>query len=119
VNETDLLHKILVLASKAGLRLSRNNCGSLQNKQGQYVTYGVFNPGGSDLIGFTPVIITKDMVGKQVAVFTAIEAKVKNRRTTDQQQHFIEFVNDNGGIARIVMDDIELDALCALTKFLP
>lgn len=65
------------------------------------IRYGVCNPGGSDLIGFTSVEITKDMVGKKVAVFTAIETKTKKGKATQDQANFINVVRHFGGFAGV------------------
>lgn len=56
-------------------------------------------PGFSDLFGLVQVEITPDMVGKRVAVFTALEVKGPRGRMTDNQRNFIQAVNDNGGRA--------------------
>ena len=58
----------------------------------------------SDLIGFMPVIITKEMVGKKVAVFIAAEVKKSSWKymSTDRevaQKKFLDVVNINGGIS--------------------
>ena len=54
--------------------------------------------GGSDVIGWTPVEITPDMVGHVVAVFTAIECKVDSRQP-EAQSNFIETIKKAGGFA--------------------
>lgn len=59
-------------------------------------------PGFSDLFGLVPVTITADMVGRRMAVFTALEVKTAKGRPTDQQKAFIQAVNDNGGRAGVV-----------------
>jgi hypothetical protein len=41
------------------------------------------------------------MVGKRIAVFTAVEVKTKTGRVSDEQKRFIKNVNDAGGIAKI------------------
>ena len=46
--------------------------------------------GGSDLVGWSPLVITPDMVGKTVAMFTAVEVKTQGVPLTDDQKHFIE-----------------------------
>lgn len=58
--------------------------------------------GFSDLFGLVPVEITPDMVGRQVAVFVALEVKTAKGRASDKQQAFIKAVNDNGGRAGVV-----------------
>ena len=65
--------------------------------------------GSSDIIGWQSKIITPDMVGKKVAVFTAIELKVENRKSSDKQRNFINRVNLSGGIAGVVrnVNDVE------------
>lgn len=55
-------------------------------------------PGTSDAIGLHTITITLDMVGRQVAVFTAIEVK-DQARLTPQQRAFILNVHRLGGIA--------------------
>jgi|TARA_Y100000310_G_scaffold92194_1_gene89795 hypothetical protein len=58
--------------------------------------------GGSDLIGWTPVEITPEMVGRKVAVFTAIECKrEKGGRLSTEQGRFLRRVRDDGGIAGV------------------
>ena len=56
--------------------------------------------GASDLNGWTPVVITPEMVGQTVAVFTAIETKAsKGGNKRDGQVTYIERVAQSGGIA--------------------
>lgn len=55
-------------------------------------------PGTSDAIGLHAITITPDMVGRQVAVFTAIEAKDQGK-LTPQQRRFLLVIHDLGGIA--------------------
>lgn len=58
--------------------------------------------GFSDLFGLVPVVITPEMVGQTLAVFTALEVKTAKGRASDQQMAFIRAVNDNGGRAGVV-----------------
>lgn len=58
--------------------------------------------GSSDLIGWTPVRITPEMVGRTVAVFTACELKTGKLTVTDDQQRFLDAVQAAGGIAGVV-----------------
>ena len=57
--------------------------------------------GSSDLVGWTEVEITPDMVGRRVAVFTAIEAKTPSVRVFKPQANFIKRLKEAGGIAGI------------------
>lgn len=123
--EHRLLQSILLATSKAGARLFRNNVGT--GWVGQVVTKSdthvlLKNPrplhaglctGSSDCIGWTPVTITADMVGRTVAVFTALEAKTGRLTATPMQNEFIQAVRDAGGIAAVVRS--EDDAVRAVT----
>ena len=57
--------------------------------------------GSSDLVGWTEVEITQEMIGRKVAVFTAIEAKTPSMRVLKAQTNFIRRLTDAGGIAGI------------------
>lgn len=58
--------------------------------------------GASDLNGWTTVEITPEMVGKRVAVYTAIETKrTKGGRTSDVQANWCDQINAAGGIAGV------------------
>ncbi len=59
-------------------------------------------PGFSDLFGLVAVTITPDMVGQQLAVFTALEVKSAKGKPTENQENFLKAVNDNGGRAGVV-----------------
>lgn len=84
------------------MRLWRNNSGSLPDpRTGRYVQFGVGNPGGSDLIGYRRVTVTPEMVGQDVAVFTAVEVKTARGRVRPEQQRFIDHIRNAGGIAGI------------------
>jgi hypothetical protein len=56
--------------------------------------------GTSDLIGWTSIDITPDMVGRRVAVFTAIETKATGGgHKRESQKNFIARLIEGGGIA--------------------
>ena len=82
----------------------RNNNGALKDKNGRLVQYGLGN-GTSDFIGWTTKTITEDMVGRSVAIFTAIEVKASDKKPSEEQQKFINLVKKNGGIAKIYKGD--------------
>lgn len=92
-NETRLYTPICIAASKEGHRLFRNNVGTgLQfvdrppkgwepPKWLKPFTYGL--PSGSgDLVGWTRVVVTPDMVGQTLAVFASVEVKDEHWRST-------------------------------------
>jgi hypothetical protein len=59
-------------------------------------------PGSSDLIGITPVVITPEMVGKKVGLFTALEVKSQRGRSSIEQINFLGMVKSLGGIGAVV-----------------
>lgn len=89
---------------RGATRLWRNNVGVLLDRNGRPVAYGLGSEGGralpgtSDAIGLHTITITADMVGRQVAVFVAIEAK-DLAQLTSPQRAFLLAVHRAGGIA--------------------
>lgn len=111
MSETPLLNRLRLLASSLGCFLSRNNIGMLRDTNGTCVRYGCFSPGGSDLLGYTPIIITQEMVGKKIAVFTAVEVKTATGILRKEQDLFINAVIQAGGIAGVARNEEDLTAL--------
>lgn len=70
------------------------------------IEFGFVN-GASDLIGWTSIEITPDMIGNKVAVFTAIEVKTKEGDSTEEQKTFIRNVRRAGGIAGVARSEHE------------
>jgi hypothetical protein len=99
--EQNIQQQIRLALSKTGSRMFRNNSGAFKDSTGRWVRYGVANPGGSDLIGWTPVKVTAEMVGRTLAVFTAIEVKGPKGKTSPEQTNFIDRVKIDGGIAGV------------------
>ncbi len=67
---------------------------------GLALTSGDTVPGLSDLAGWTDVVITPEMVGCRVPVFTAIETKESGGgRRRENQINFVQQVQKAGGIA--------------------
>lgn len=118
MSEMVILKQAQMQASKFGLRLFRNNTGSLKDATGRWVQFGLCE-GSSDLIGFTPIAITPEMVGMKLAVFTAIEIKEDGKKTKPErlkkQLHFISQVNEYGGIAFILNDASKLGDILTRT----
>jgi len=100
-------------APRDGVLLWRNNVGVLPDRTGRPVRYGLCNETkamneknkSSDLIGITPTLITQEMVGYMLGVFTAVETKKEGWKYSTKdaravaQQHFINIVLQNGGFA--------------------
>lgn len=120
MTESDLSKKIQELAVKFKCKLLRNNSGAMKDKTGRHVRYGLGNISKklwdkwktSDQIGYTKVVITPDMVGRTVAIFTAVEVKLPDSPIDDRyraQEKFINQVKVDGGIAAIIksIDEIE------------
>lgn len=107
MNESTIQQQIRLGISAPGCKMFRNNCGAYKADDGRLIRYGVASPGGSDLIGWKTRTITPDMVGRRVAVFTAIEVKGPRTRVSDNQQRFVDTVTRAGGIAGIArsLDD--------------
>lgn len=116
-NEGDLMRRIMKSVSRTGARVSRNNCGVAQYGNGVSVKYGLFNPGGADIIGFVPITITPEMVGQKACIFVAMEVKTIHGRPSDHQKNFLATVKNAGGIAGIVRN--ESDALALLEPSRP
>lgn len=84
--------------SKMGARIFRNQTGTYKLADGRYLSSGLC-PGSSDLIGWAPIVVGPEMVGRTLAVFVAVEVKSARGRITNEQQDFLDTVNAMGGIA--------------------
>ena len=113
-DESEVSQEIQAQAMYFNCNLMRNNSGACIDETGREVRYGLGNTSkkrnklikSSDLIGITKIVITPDMVGKTVGVFTAIEVKKEawnpNKKLDSRetaQLAFIKFVLSLGGIA--------------------
>lgn len=113
------IQKSIMLAVSKYSRMFRNNVGtgwvgqvSATKDGGKYIKdarplKAGLCTGSSDLIGWTTKTITPEMVGKKVAIFTAIEVKTSKGKPTDEQKNFIQQVRNNGGIAGIARSESE------------
>lgn len=110
MSEAKVLAETRIKASKLGSRLFRNQVGSYELKDGTVIRSGM-GKGSSDLIGWHPVKITQDMVGKTLAVFTAIECKFGKGQLSAEQTHFINVVRQAGGIAGTCWDADQLEVI--------
>jgi len=101
--ETTLQQQIrLAVGSRTDLRLFRNQVGSLPDpRTGRLVTFGLAR-GSADLIGWRTVVVTPEMVGQRIAVFTSIEVKTPTGRLRPEQQAWLGVVRGAGGVAGVV-----------------
>lgn len=126
MSETILMRKIMKAVSNTGTRLFRNNVAmawvgkSIRVNKPTAIVLNVGDVvirnarplhaglcvGSGDLIGFTPVVITTEMVGKTIGTFTSIEVKEKGKPTAEQIA-FMKGVLSYGGIAGIVYSEEE------------
>lgn len=85
------------------VKLWRNNRGIAQYDN-YMVRYGVGPQGASDWIGYKRMVVTPAMVGHELAVFVAIEAKRPGEKLDPDQEKFLNRVSDDGGIAGVARD---------------
>lgn len=117
MKEANLMRLIMLGLSKAGnVRVFRNNTG--QAWQGTKKTFSseggcrvlkIYDPrpidaglceGSSDLIGWTTIEVTPEMVGQKIAVFTAIEVKKDSEAVVSEKQlNFLTVIRKMGGFS--------------------
>jgi hypothetical protein len=106
------------LSTGPDCRLLRNNVGMLQDITGQRVRFGLA-VGSGDLIGWKTVLVTPDMVGCRLAVFTSIEVKSPTGPVRPEQKKWIAAVQEAGGfagVARTVEEARQILNPCTQTK---
>ena len=122
MRESSVSKKLMLFLSRAGEVLFRNNVGKswisshfveLGNgdvlvKNARRFHSGLVD-GSLDLVGWYSIIITPDMVGSKIAVFTAIDSKHSDggNRKKKNQLNFIYQVNEAGGIAGFASSEEE------------
>ena len=110
--ENEITKKIQLAAASRRTVLFRNNTGKLW--AGEVVKHPncvtIYNPrpvdaglcvGSSDLIGWRVYKVQAADIGKELAIFTAIEVKTKTGRVSGRQQNFIDQILKSGGIAGV------------------
>lgn len=101
MKESNVQRQIQLDAGEDDILLMRNNIGSYTTDAGHRVSFGVGGPGGSDLVGGTPIKITQEMVGSTVDVLTVIEVKTEKGKPTEKQKTFISAIIARHGIAGV------------------
>jgi hypothetical protein len=120
VNGTTLIQHILLNVSHGLVRLWRQNAGTawagkakkyakldhvtvypgdVVVRQGQPVQLG--EEGIADLVGYSIVTITPEMVGQRVAIFSAVEVKGEGDTPKATQLAYIERIRQHGGRAGV------------------
>ena len=124
-SESNVQSRTRLVATERGWRLWRNNRGALKDITGRLIRYGLANDTkalgdvlkSGDLIGWRPMVITADMVGKTIAQFVSVECKAEDwtppARTTKDEHAIAQFrwadlVNRDGGYAVFVTDPEKL-----------
>lgn len=128
-SEKAIQNQVLLEASRLGARVFRNNVGSawmgdavrhadgtVVIKHARRVVFGIPGEGGADLLGWYPYVVKPQDVGRQVALFTALEIKKIDGRVTPEQRQFLEIVAAAGGIAGVVRNPLELRELFSKTE---
>lgn len=124
MKESPVLHRVLLACSRGATRLFRMNvglawigvakkyertqsvivhAGDVVIRQARPFRAGI--EGMSDLVGFTSIVITPEMVGRRAAIYTALECKGDGGRLRPGQQVFIDNVDEAGGIAGVVRSE--------------
>jgi hypothetical protein len=117
MKETNVMQRIRLHLGQSGqTKIFRNNVGMgwtgrvVKNPDGS-ITIHEPRPlhaglceGSSDLIGWTTVTVSPEMVGKRLALFTAIEVKSATGAPSPAQRNFIGAVRDAGGRAGVARD---------------
>ena len=115
--ESEIQKKVRLNLAKYGFKLFRNNVGAWMQPNGRPIRYGLCK-GSSDIIGFKKIKIQPDMVGKDIAIFCAIETKrPKKSVTTDKQMNFIKVVENSGGFACIIKSENDIESILKNNEF--
>lgn len=109
--ERDIINDIL-LNLPENERLFRSNSGMAWAgkavKKGEIIIIKNARPfhgmpeGFPDLCGWTEIEVTPEMVGRRVAVFTAVEVKTGKQTLRKEQRRFKEIIERMGGIWRTI-----------------
>lgn len=106
--EANILTGKLRVALAGTACLFTNVRGKFRTMDGsRIVAAGLLMEGASDQIGFTPIKITPEMVGRTMAVFTALEVKAGKDTMKREQWDFLHTVRNYGGIAGVVRQPLD------------
>jgi hypothetical protein len=114
VSEQQTQQEIRLKLSRGATRLWRNNTGTLLDRNGRPVQFGLCK-GSRDLIGLRSVTIGPEHVGQRFAVFAAVEVKAPRGRLTAEQEAFLAMVQEMGGLAGVARSVDEAVAILTVT----
>lgn len=67
--------------------------------------------GSADLVGWIPIVVTPEMVGRRLAVFTSVEVKAPGAKTEknhlERQIDWLKAVQESGGFGIFATSDTE------------
>ncbi len=123
-SESNIQSRVRLKAVTKRWRLFRNNRGVMFNPNGQPVRFGLANDSkklaevlaSGDLIGWRPVVITPDMVGKVIAQVVSVECKHEGWTPPadgaddhyESQKRWADLMNGDGGYAVFITDPDQL-----------
>lgn len=120
MSEGAVMRTLMLYASEHGAVLFRNQVGHYVIAQkdckscqrfGTHLKSGLC-VGSSDLIGYTPVLVGEQHVGRTLALFTGIEAKREvGGVVSDEQRRFLIAVETAGGIQGVARGEQDLAAI--------
>lgn len=94
-----------------GGELYRNARGMMPTPSGGMRPYGLGPNGAGDLIGPIPMVITKEMVGRTVAIYSEVESKTDTGVVAPHQTARIEHLRNLGAIAGVSRNADEFNAI--------
>lgn len=123
-----IMPRVMLALSRLGFTVFRHNVGTgwvgtgkpitIRKRQtvtlnlGDMVLRGPVRPlhaglveGGSDVIGWRSVVITPEMVGRTVAVFSGVEAKSETGTVKPKQAKFMGQLRAAGGIVGVARSE--------------
>ena len=116
ISEQGIQNRIRIALSRGPTRLFRNNTGALQDKSGRLVYFGLCK-GSPDLVGWTTVKVTPEMVGQEIAVFVGLEVKKPKGQPTALQKLFLSAVQVAGGISGVARSLRDAEEIVYNNKF--
>lgn len=96
--ETDIQNTLRLEMAAQGFTMFRNNTGLFYTLDKTRKVFAGLGKGTHDLIGIRPTVITQDMVGKIVGVFTTCEVKA-GTDMSPEQANFMRVIRAKGGIS--------------------